>query len=99
RPGGAPGGPGVVAGPELGGMVALQGILEAEAGQALLAALDPWPAPVTPTLAAGTSAGLLPWSSWPPHPGGRPAPPERRGGPPAGRGGGVPQAARGSPRV
>jgi hypothetical protein len=47
RPSGATGGPGVVAGPELGGMVALQGLLEAEAGQTLLAALDPWPAPVT----------------------------------------------------
>jgi hypothetical protein len=46
------------------GMVALQGLLEPEAGQTLLAALDPWPAPVTPTTpAAATSAGPTPWSS------------------------------------
>jgi hypothetical protein len=43
---------------------------------------------------AGTSAALLPWSSWPPHPGGRPAPPERREPPPTGRGGGSGQPAR-----
>src|SRR5215211_3556985 len=68
------------------GMVALHGLLEPEAGQVLLAALAPWPAPTTPmTLAAATSAAPTPDRAGPPPPGGRSAAPDRRGPPPADR--------------
>ena len=43
------------------GMVALQGLLDPEAGQTLLAALEPWPAPATPPMRAPVaSAGPMP---------------------------------------
>jgi hypothetical protein len=49
------------------GMVALQGLLDPEAGQTLLTALEPLapvrPAPTNP--GAGSSAAPMPWSSWP----------------------------------
>src|SRR5215211_8051733 len=68
------------------GMVALHGLLEPEAGQTLLAALAPWPAPTTPTTpAAATSAAPTPDRAGPPPPGGRSAAPDRRGPPPADR--------------
>jgi hypothetical protein len=45
----------------LEGMVALEGRLEPEAGQTLVAALEPWPVPPVPrTPAAGASAGPMP---------------------------------------
>ena len=48
------------------GMVAVEGRLEAEAGQSLLAAWNPWPARPTPTMpVVGGSGGPMPWPSWP----------------------------------
>jgi hypothetical protein len=62
-------GGGAVAGPILGGMVAVQGWLEPEAGQTLAAALEPGPPQPTPPMgAAGTSAAPMPWLSWPAGP-------------------------------
>ena len=40
----------------LDGMVALQGLLEPEAGQTLLAALEPWPARPAPMMAAAATS-------------------------------------------
>jgi Domain of unknown function (DUF222) len=48
------------------GMVSLNGLLEPEAGQTLVAALEPLARPTSaddPALVG--SAGLMPWSSWP----------------------------------
>ena len=48
------------------GMVAVEGRLEAEAGQSLLAAWNRWPARPTPTMGGVRgSGGLMPWPSWP----------------------------------
>ena len=48
------------------GRVALQGLLDPEAGQTPTAALGPWPArPAPPMPAAATSAAPMPWPSWP----------------------------------
>jgi hypothetical protein len=48
------------------GMVALQGLLDPEAGQTLVAALDPWPdRPPPRTPARVGSAVPTPWPSWP----------------------------------
>jgi uncharacterized protein DUF222 len=81
--------------PTFEGMVALDGLLEAEAGQTLLAALEPWPARPTPaTPAAAASAALMPWLSWPAavsKPGGCPRP---VGSAPASGDGGPGQPAR-----
>ena len=52
--------------PTWDGMVAVDGLLEAEAGQSLLAALDPWPARPTPPMpAAAANAAPMHWPSWP----------------------------------
>jgi Domain of unknown function (DUF222) len=52
--------------PTFEGMVAVDGLLEPEAGQSLLAAWSRWPAPPTPTMpAAVPNATLMPWASWP----------------------------------
>jgi Domain of unknown function (DUF222) len=40
----------------LDGLVAVDGLVEAEAGQILLAALDPWPAHRMPTMAAAVAS-------------------------------------------
>jgi hypothetical protein len=43
------------------GMVAVNGLLDPEAGQTLVAALEPWPAPPTPAMSAlVVSGGLMP---------------------------------------
>jgi Domain of unknown function (DUF222) len=64
------------------GMVAVNGLLDPEAGQTLLAALDPWPAPATLAMsAAPPSAAPMPWPSWPAAPW-RPAGSPRAVGPP-----------------
>ena len=48
------------------GMVAVNGLLEPEAGQTLVAALEPLARPPTPTTPAPVaSAGPTPWPSWP----------------------------------
>ena len=67
------------------GMVALQGLLDPEAGQTLLAALEPLARPhQRPRCAQRWPAtGRCPDRAGPPHPGGRPAPPERWGPAPA----------------
>ena len=50
-------------------MVAIDGLLDPEAGETLLAALDRWPAPPTPTTsAAHPSVALMPWPSSPAAP-------------------------------
>jgi hypothetical protein len=52
--------------PTFAGMVALQGLLEAEAGHIVLAALEPLARPTAPrTSVAVTSAALMPSVSWP----------------------------------
>jgi hypothetical protein len=49
--------------------IALDGLLEPEAGQTVLAALEPWPArPTPPMLAVVASGGPMPWPSWPAGP-------------------------------
>jgi Domain of unknown function (DUF222) len=51
------------------GMVAVNGLLDPEAGQTLVAALEPLARPtMPPTPARGGSAGPTPWSSWPAAP-------------------------------
>jgi hypothetical protein len=72
------------------GLVAMDGLLEAEAGQTLLAALDPWPA----SHRSGhpqrrPRPRRRPHRTGPPQPGGGPAAPGRWG-PPAADGGGEP---------
>jgi hypothetical protein len=53
----------------LEGMVALDGLLEPEAGQTLLAALEPWPAPTAPPMtAAAANAAPTRWPNWPAGP-------------------------------
>ena len=48
------------------GMVALGGLLDAEAGQIVLAALEPWPAPPAPGTTAAPGSGMrMRWLSWP----------------------------------
>src|SRR5512133_660292 len=47
------------------GMVAVDGRLEPEAGQSLLAALEPLARPAPPMRVVGTSVGPTPWPSWP----------------------------------
>ena len=55
--------------PTIGGMVALDGLLEAEAGQTVLAALEPLARPAAPrTPAAAASGRPTPWWSWPAAP-------------------------------
>ena len=55
-----------MAGVDLEGMVAVNGLLEPEAGQTLLAALEPLARPTNPTTPAPVvSAGPMPWPSWP----------------------------------
>jgi hypothetical protein len=52
--------------PTLDNMIAVDGLLEAEAGQTLLAALEPLAArPAPPMTAAAANAGPTPWPSWP----------------------------------
>ena len=52
--------------PTFDGMVAVDGLLEPEAGQSLLAALNRWPAQPTPkTPAVAANATPMPWPSWP----------------------------------
>ena len=47
------------------GMVALNGLLEPEAGQILQSALEPWPAPQRRRCAAAANARPMPSPSWP----------------------------------
>jgi hypothetical protein len=82
----------------LDGMVGVDGLLEPEAGQSLLAALEPWPA--RPTLGCaqwGSASGRCPGRAGPPGPGGRAVAPDRWGAPAAG-GAGRPGPPPGPPR-
>ena len=76
---------GVVAVADLGGHGRHPGLLDPEAGQTLLAALEPLarPSQRRTTPAPVASAAPMPLRAGPPHPGSRPAPPERWGATPA----------------
>ena len=67
------------------GMVALNGLLDPEAGQTLLAALEPLARPTTAARhpQRWPAPGRCPHRAGPPHPRGRPAAPERWGPAPA----------------
>ena len=67
------------------GMVAVNGLLDPEAGQTLLAALEPLarPANATDARSASPAPRRCPHRAGPPHPGSRPAPPDRWGPAPA----------------
>src|SRR5512133_2989984 len=66
-------------------MVAVDGRLEPEAGQSLLAALEPLARPAPPMRVVGASVGPMPWPSWPAGPWRGAAASDRRGPAPADR--------------
>src|SRR5512132_4286827 len=66
-------------------MVAVDGRLEPEAGQSLLAALEPLARPAPPMRVVGASVGPTPWPSWPAGPWRGAAASDRRGPAPADR--------------
>ena len=78
------------------GMVAVNGLLEPEAGQTLLAALEPLarPANADDTRSRWPAPGRCPGRAGPPQPGERPAAPDRWGAAPAAGDGGPGQPAR-----
>ena len=73
--------------PTWDGMVAIDGLLEPEAGQTLIAALEPLarPADAQDARSGGQRTRRCPHRTGPPQPGGRPAAPDRWGPPPADR--------------